>query len=78
MQLAKVHKYEKPIRPVLSLPGSSYKSIKKRFAKSYRQHQWSHLGTNIKDARETIENIALDPDETVNSLGVKAYKLMST
>ena len=27
--------------------------------------------TNTKDARETIENIALDPDETIISLDVK-------
>ena len=35
----------------------------------------ANMETNTKDARETIENIALDPDETVKSLGVKTYTL---
>ena len=32
--LAKVHKAETPLRPVLSLPGSSFENLNKMFAKS--------------------------------------------
>ena len=32
----------------------------------------ANIETNTKEARETIENIALDPDETIISLDVKS------
>ena len=32
----------------------------------------ANIETNTKDARETIENIALDPDKTIISLDVKS------
>ena len=69
--LAKVHKDEKPVRPVLSLPGSSYEIIIKMLAKFFDNIDGANIETNTKEAREKIENIALDPDETIISLDVK-------
>ena len=70
--LAKVHKDETPLRPVLSLPGSSYENLNKMLAKLFDNIDGANIETNTKEARETIENIALDPDETIMSLDAKS------
>ena len=70
--LAKVHKAETPLRQVLSLPGSSYENLNKMRAKFFDNIDGANTETNTKNARETIENIALDPDETIISLDVKS------
>ena len=70
--LAKVHKAETPLRPVLSLPGSLYENPNKKLAKFFDNIDGANIETNTKDARETIENIALDPDETIKLLDVKS------
>ena len=70
--LAKVHKAETPLQTVLSLPGSSYKNLNKMIAKFFDNINGANIETNTKDAREKIENIALDPNETMISLDVKS------
>ena len=69
--LTKVHRAETPLRPVLSLPGSSYENLNKTLAKFFDNIDGANTENNTKDARETIENISLDPDETIISLDVK-------
>ena len=61
-----------PVRPVLSLPGSSYKNLNKMLAKLFDNIDGANLEINTKEARETIENIALDPDEIIKSFNVKS------
>ena len=70
--LAKIHKAETPLRSVLSLPGSSHENLNKKLAKFFDNIDGLNIETNTKDARETIENIALDPDEAVISLDVRS------
>ena len=70
--LAKVHKDETPLRPVLSLPSRSYENLNKILAKFIDNIDGANIEINTKEARETIENIALDPDETIISLDVKS------
>ena len=70
--LAKVDKAETPLRPVLSVPGSSYENLIDFLAKFFDNIDGANIETNTKEARETIENIALDPDETIISLDVKS------
>ena len=70
--LAKVHKAETPLPPVLSLPGTSYENLNKMLAKFFDNTDGANKETNTKEARETIENIALYPDETIISLDVKS------
>ena len=70
--LAKVQKAETPLRTVLSLPGSSYENLKKMLAKFFDNIDGGNIETITNEARETIENIALDPDETIISLEVKS------
>ena len=71
--LAKVHKAETPLRPVLSLPGSSYENLNQMLAKFFDNIDGANIETNTEEARETIENIALDPDETIKSLDGKSF-----
>ena len=70
--LAKVHKDDTPLRPVLSLPGSSYENLHKMLAKFFDSIDGANKETNTKEAREAIENIALDPDEAIISFDVKS------
>ena len=70
--LAKVHKAEKHLRPVLSLSGSSYENLNNKLAKFFDSIVGAKIETNINEARETIENIALDPDESIISPDVKS------
>ena len=57
--LAKVHKAETSVRPVLSLPGSSHESLNKKLANFFDNIDGASIETNTKDASEIIENIAL-------------------
>ena len=41
-------------------------------AKFFDNIDGANIETNTKDARETIENVALDPDETIISLDVQS------
>ena len=68
--IAKVHKAETPLPPVLSLPGRSYENHNKMLATFFDNINGANIETNTKDARETIENIALD--ETIISLDVNS------
>ena len=70
--LAKVHKAETSLRSVLSLPGSSYKNFNKMLAKFFDNIDGANIEINIKQAKETNDNIALDPNETIISLDLKS------
>ena len=52
--LAKVHKDETPLRPVLSLPGSSYENLNKMLAKFFDNIDGANLETNTKEDREIV------------------------
>ena len=67
---AKVHKTETTLWLVLSLTGSSYENLNKMLAKFSENNDETNIETNTRDARGTIENIALDPNETIISIDV--------
>ena len=73
--LTKVHKAETPLRPVLSLPGSSYENLNKTILKFFDNIDCANIETNTEDTRERIENIFRDPDKTIISLDVKSLYL---
>ena len=52
--LAKVHKQGTPLRPVLSLPGSSYDNLNKRLAKYFYEIEGANIETNTQMAREIL------------------------
>ncbi|XP_063728136.1 uncharacterized protein LOC134855525 [Symsagittifera roscoffensis] len=70
--LAKVHKKGTPLRTVLSLPGSSYEHLNKTLAKFFDNIEGANIETNTQMAREIIENIDLDYNESIISLDVKS------
>ena len=69
--LAKVHKQGTPLRPVLSLPGSSYDNLNKTLAKYFDEIE-ANIETNTQMAREILEKTELDSDESIISLDVNS------
>ena len=67
-----VHKAETTVRLILSLPSSSHEILNKALAKFFDNIDGANIEINTKDATETIENIALDPDETKIPLDMKS------
>ena len=70
--LAKVHKVNTPLRPVLSLPGSSYYNLNKVLAKFFENIEGANIETNSLDAREILDSTNLEPNESLISLDVKS------
>ena len=67
--LAKVHKVNTPLRPVLSLPGSSVYNLNKILAKFFEKIEGAN---NSLDARQILESTNLEPNESLISLDVKS------
>ncbi|XP_075241616.1 uncharacterized protein LOC142336591 [Convolutriloba macropyga] len=70
--LAKVHKNGTPLRPVLSIPDSSYKKLNKFLSPFFGKLPGANIETKSKDARAALEATKLDDDELVVSLDVKS------
>ena len=70
--LAKLHKQGTPLRPVLSLPGSSYDILNKTLAKYFDEIEGANIETNTQMAREILEKTELDSDESIISFDVKS------
>ena len=68
--LAKVDKVNTPLRPVLSLLGSSYYNLNKVHAKFFEKVEGANIETNSLDAREILESTNLEPNESLISLDV--------
>ena len=58
--LAKVHKKETPLRPVLSIPGSCYHKLNKFLTPFFQKIEGANIETNTNDARKTLEQIKLE------------------
>ena len=70
--LAKVHKIGTPLRPVLSIPSSSYENLNKFLSPFFEKLRGANIETNSKDARAALEATKFDEDELVVSLDVKS------
>ena len=70
--LAKVHKKETPLRPVLSIQGSCYHKLNKFLTPFFQKIEGANIETNTNDARKTLEQIKLEKDEKILSLDVKS------
>ena len=70
--LAKVHKKETPLRPVLSIPGSCYHKLNKFLALFFQNIEGANIETNTNDARKNLQQIKLEKDEQIQSLDVKS------
>ena len=64
-----------PLRPVLSLPGSSYYNLNKVLAKFIEKIGGANIEINSLDAREILESTNLESNENLISQDVKSlYK----
>ena len=70
--LAKVHKNEIPLRPVLSLRHSMYDPLKKWLAKLFDKVPGANIETSTKEMSERLRATTLEPDETIFSMDVKS------
>ena len=61
-----------PLRPVLSLPGSSCYNLNKVLAKFFEKIEGANIDTNSLDAREILESTNHEPNENSISLDVKS------
>ena len=68
--LAKVHKNQTPLRPVLSLPGSCYANLDKRLAAMFQQVEGANIETSTKQIKDSLSSITLAEDEEIISLDV--------
>ena len=68
--LAKVHKQDTPLRPIVSMPGTSYDKIGRWVSKWLDKIPESHIKTSTVDVRNSIKNIKLAPDEALISFDV--------
>ena len=71
--LAKVHKENTSLRPVLSLPGSSYYNLNKVFAKFFGKIEGANIKTNSQVAKVLLVSTNLEPNENLISLDVKRF-----
>ena len=67
-----MHKENTPLRPVLSLPGSSFYNLNKVLAKVFEKIEGANIETNSLDAREILESTNPEPNEFLISLDMKS------
>ena len=70
--LAKVHKVNTPLRPVLSLPGSAYDRLNKWLTNFFDKVPGANIETSTEGMRQRLEQIALESDKTIFSMDVKS------
>ena len=70
--LAKMHREHTPLRPVLSMLGSSYYNLNKVLAKFFKKIECANNETKSLDAREILESINLEHNGNLISLDVKS------
>ena len=63
--LAEVHKIGTPLRPVLSITGSSYENLDKFLSPFFEKLLGANIETNSKDAKAALEATKLVEDELV-------------
>ena len=70
--LAKVHKANTPLRPVLSMPGSAYYGIAKQVAEWLAVIPEAQINSSSKKISDQIKNLELNDDEEMVSFDVSA------
>ena len=70
--LAKVHKERIPLRPVLSLPGSSYEKLTNDLSRLFKDIPECQIKCSTQKIKEAISEVTLEQDEILVSLDVKS------
>ena len=68
--LAKVHKQDMPMRPVLSMPGSVYYNIAKQVASWLSHVPECQINCSTKEVCDTLSTVKLEDDEELVSFDV--------
>ena len=68
--LAKVHKKDTPLRPIVSMPGSAYNKIAKKIAFWLSLVPECNIQTSSDKVANKLKNITLAKDETLLSFDV--------
>ena len=68
--LAKVHKQNTPLRPVLSLPGSCYENFTKQLSKWFDKIEEVKIETSTINIKRDLMEVSLEEDEVIVSLDV--------
>ena len=61
-----------PLRPVLSIPGSSYENLNRFVTPFFQKLPGANIETNTEDARKALESLTLEDDEQIVSHDVKS------
>ena len=69
--MAKVLKKDTPLRPVLSIPLSSYENLNRFLTPFFWKLPGANIETSTQDARKALESLTLEDDEQMVSLDVK-------
>ena len=70
--LAKVHKKDTPLRPVLSMPGSAYHKIGEKVAEWLSVVPECRINSSSKIVSESLKNIKLNENEVIVSFDVSS------
>ena len=69
-RLAKVHKENTPLRPVLSMPGSAYHKVAKKVAEWLSVVPECNINSSTKSVSDSLKNFQLNEDEELVSFDV--------
>ena len=70
--LAKVHKKDTPVRPVLSMPGSTYHKVALKVAEWLSKVPECNINTSTKEISKKIKTITVKSDEKIVSFDVSS------
>ena len=70
--LAKVHKDDTPLRPVLSMPGSAYHKVALQVAEWLAKIPEAQLNSSAKQVADKVKSLELAEDEEMVSFDVRA------
>ena len=68
--LAKVHKQNTPVRPIVSMPGSAYHKLAVELGCYLKRLPQANINVNVPKVQESITSLSLEPDEDLVSLDV--------
>ena len=68
--LSKVHKDDTPLRPIVSIPGTSYDKIGRFVSKWLEKVPESKIQTSSKDVKDEIKGIVLNEGEKLVSYDI--------
>ena len=71
--LAKIHKNGTPLRPVLSIPGSSFENLDKFLSPLFEKCQVQILRLTLERCQSSTRDYQIGEDELVVSLYVKSF-----